>query len=565
MSKLLEILRTGRAPGYKCNNDAVDHESVYHKGPKGLKEVENQPKWKGGPNHSSKDIANHFGMSRDFIKHTWSKAVPLLAFMLCLSAFGSGEITPGYVFTTTASADTLGKLVSQATIGPTFYSAKTAMTTPTLNDTILALQNGNLYQESVSLFFTPLIANQTALSGAANVGDQLLIYSTNSAANRSVTVSNLLNGSSIINASSLTFGNSNGFNLSNFSASLFSTNDPPYIPIYGTNGIPKQIALTNLLASASGNLGTNLLVPYHFTQIFRPYDYGWTNFYTNVWGGYTNTLAITNLYVYTNGTQFPFPTLVDTDTVPVYSFTQKTNTTATLSAVYQYMTNRTSNLGLPSYTSARVQFQGIANSLLVSNNASGTTIQVSNNASFSFTAGTIYPMLFITNTTQTQKIFLNVYTNQIVYVIPQATNTTVFQVYSNYTSALAITNPMAVNNTGSGGFNFLAFVTNYTSYNCDAIPVVNALPTSGAGPTYLPGVYDVFFRTNSTTTNYYVSGSSTLASGRPGIVFIENQNISGAGGYPPSTNRFRVGSGDQNIGTPFVANSSLMHVIVNPQ
>ena len=415
------------------------------------------------------------------------------------------------------------------------------------------------------MFFTPLIANQTALSGAANVGDQLLIYSTNSAANRSVTVSNLLNGSSIINASSLTFGNSNGFNLSNFSASLFSTNDPPYIPIYGTNGIPKQIALTNLLASASGNLGTNLLVPYNFTQIFRPYDYGWTNFYTNVWGGYTNTLAITNLYVYTNGTQFPFPTLVDTDTVPVYSFTQKTNTTATLSAVYQYMTNRTSNLGLPSYTSARVQFQGIANSLLVSNNASGTTIQVSNNASFSFTAGTIYPMLFMTNTTQTQKIFLNVYTNQIVYVIPQATNTTVFQVYSNYTSALAITNPMAVNNTGSGGFNFLAFVTNYTSYNCDAIPVVNVLPTSGASPTYLPGVYDVFFRTNSTTTNYYVSGSSTLASGRPGIVFIENQNISGAGGYPPSTNQFRVGSGDQNIGTPFVANSSLMHVIVNPQ
>jgi len=556
MSKLLEILRTGRAPGYKCNNDAVDHESVYYKGPKGLKEVESQPKWKGGPNHSSKDIAKHFGMSRDFIKHTWSKAIPLLAFMMCLSAFGSGEITPGYVFTTTASADTLGKLVSQATIGPTFYSAKTAITTPSLNDTLLALQNGTLYQETVSTFFKPLIANQTTLSGAANVGDQLLIYSTNSLGNYSVTVSNLLNGSSIINASSLTFGNSNGFNLGSYSGSLFSTNDPPYIPIYGTNGIPKQIALTNLIANASGNLGTNLLVPYHFTQIFRPYDYGWTNFYTNVWGNYTNTLAITNLYVYTNGAQFPYPTLVDTDTVPIYSFTQRTNTTATLNSLYQYMTNKQA---LPAYTQARIRFSGVPLICTVSNNADtvGNLINATNNNGIPFVAGGVYAVTFITNGAAQ---IGNVQTNYCYYVVPQSTNASWFKVYSNYTAAVSGVGNITITGTGAGGngsTNIMLYLTNYTSYNCDVIPsVTNVFRTSNQD-----GLYDIFFRTNSANANYYITGTANGVSGGPyGGIFSVPQ-FSPMAGVGQTLTGFRVMTGTLTA----VSNCTSVSVMVNPQ
>lgn len=71
MSRILEIIKSGRAPGARCGKPAVDPDSVFHKAPKALKELESTPRFKHGPPHGAKGIEKHFGMNVSFIQKTW--------------------------------------------------------------------------------------------------------------------------------------------------------------------------------------------------------------------------------------------------------------------------------------------------------------------------------------------------------------------------------------------------------------------------------------------------------------------------------------------------------------
>lgn len=341
-----------------------------------------------------------------------------------------------------------------------------------------------------------------------------------SAGVQGITVSNLFGiGSSNINFAFIPFATTNSagatvYTLPNWAQPIggFQTNNQQELLIWGTNGVPYQMTFTNFEQNLAGDFGTNLGLTYTYRQLFAPWTvYGTNVAYTNIWGVQTN-FAITNLLLANPGGT-NWPTLVDTDSVPVFATQQGTNTTATLLAIYQYMTNKNA---LPAYTTARVQFSGLPASMIISNNTSvaNGSILMMTNANWGtnfFATNVIYAVSFITNAAP---IFGGMQTNTAYYIVPPATNSVAGEwvhVFSNYTSAAVYlqngspTNYIAITGSGfAGTANTMLYLTNFTGFNADAVQVV----TPGAPAAIRSGVFDIWFRSPAANALYYVTGTT---------------------------------------------------------
>ena len=495
------------------------------------------------------------------------KKLLIVSCLLIVGLVRAGDLTPGQVLVDgqTVHAADFNNLVGGSLINSGFYTRQQISTPTPGSDYLMAYSpNGYLYRAVVSQFvLSPgLYPSLTAGLPNYNTNDLFQFYSVGSTNIRSVTFSNLVNdiASNINPVAWMQFAPTNatsgGTNIPvladwpvAFSGSL--TNNQPYSLWWGSNGVPYQLSLSNEESALAGDLGTNLSLPYTFAQMFAPWLVYGTNAMTNAWGYYTN-FPITSLLIGTNTT----PTIGDNDSIPINSSPQGTNTTVTLGGIYQYLTNKNT---LPAYTQARIQFAGLPLSLTVSNNgASGygtNAIGVTTNTTINpFTVGNFYAVSFITNGGTP---FTGIQTNTLFYVrpLPLTTNTMFLQVFTNYSSASANTNSLAVNaNYGTGVS--LIYLTNYTSFNADVIQLENA----GAPPTIRYGYYDVYFRTNAANSLYYFSGCSMpeKADNYPTIVNFASDNII-------STNRFRVTVSRFDNYLDSIHCSPLIQLLVNPQ
>ena len=256
---------------------------------------------------------------------------------------GSGQIQDGQRLT---SAKLL-QLVSDATIQPIFYTGKVGQSNLVAGDTLLVVSGA-------SGTFHKLTGNQALLQNYHLITDQsvyttlagynkFLIYDPTNNVFGQISFSNLMaSGSSSINVSNILWAYMGTNYLSEFVGlpDPQSTNAQPYSLVWQSNGVPQYLTFSNMLKGASFYLGTVLQVPYVYQDVFRPYSLYTTNNATNIWG-FTNIVAITNLYEGTNTLLFTnnvnYPMLTNVDTIPIHSTKQGSNTTVTLGALAQYI------------------------------------------------------------------------------------------------------------------------------------------------------------------------------------------------------------------------------------
>ena len=489
--------------------------------------------------------------------------VVALAWLACGAALGSELVR-----NTTLSdgqqvyASDLHALVDTATVGPAFFNDQQIVTGLASGYDFLVLDPATqlfrrIAAQNVLYGNTNLWLNQlTSITMQSNA--IVLFFDPTNGTIRSITLSNLFQtGASYLGVGNLRYADTNGYFLPSWSGAFsgLNTNQPAATVFWDTNGVPYQLSLSNMEAGIAADLGTNFGLPYVYNQLFAPWGWNtnWTGG-TNAWGG-TNTFPITSLFIGTNTA----PTLVDGDTVPVAAAAQGTNTTATLESIYSYLTNKNA---LPAYTMARIQFCGYpalasAGYITITNDAVAATGLLHVNADV-FTLQKPYAVAVITNGSQVQ---VNEFqTNVLFYAVPTVTNNTWVHVYTNYAAAVTGTNWLAVVSAGTGTANQMLYLTNYTSFNADVIPVV-------AGPTTVrPGVYEVNFRTPAATKWYYVTGNvmwpDSQANGYPpgtydysGMLNLSHDNV-------VTTNKFRV-----SVSLTYLDhyNADLVQVLVQPE
>lgn len=268
-------------------------------------------------------------------------------------------------------ASDLHNLVDTATIGSGFYNDQ---------QTVAALSSGNFFlildastglyrrvtAQTVLYGNTGLFTGQTVTTTAPWY-DSLLMYDPTNNAYRTILSSNLFySASPFLNVPSFVFWTTNGYTLPAWSGS-FGANavNPPSLLVLGTNNSAAQWQpLSNALSSFAYDLGTNYSIPFTFRQLFNPFGLYGTNASTNLWGVFTN-FAVTSLVQTVVGTN---TTLSNTDFVPIYSQLQGTNTTATLLALAQFISNSLPRfpVGWTSYEYT-VTSAGAANSIMVTN------------------------------------------------------------------------------------------------------------------------------------------------------------------------------------------------------
>ena len=447
--------------------------------------------------------------------------------LLSLVTTHASEVVRGVTLTDgqTLSAADLHSLVDTATIGSDFYSGKTAIGNLSSAYDFLVYDSGSGLFRRISannaIYANTNLHLAPSVISSVPAYDRILVYNPTNNSISSVTLSNVLYwGSTNTSVSNLVFSTTNGFVLPAWNGAVtgFQPTNGMSLIVQGTNNTgASYITLTNFEKNVAADFGTNLFLPYTWRQLFTPWLVYGTNAVTNLWGVSTN-FAITNLYLGANTNA----TLTDNDVLPLSAVNQTSNTTVTLQGVYQYLTNKNT---LPNYTSARIQFSGYPLSLTITNDASAVNhlVHVATNV---FTPGIPYAVSVITNASQIQ--IAEFQTNTLFYVVSQATNNTWCRVYSNYVHALSGANYLSVVNAGSGTANTLLYLTNYTSFNADVTQAV-------AGPTTIrDGVYDIWFRTNSADSLYYINGivrrRSDTTSGWVSLDYDTTQ----------STNRFRV-------------------------
>ena len=295
---------------------------------------------------------------------------------------------------------------------------------------------------------------------------------------------------------------------------------------------------TNMAAGLAPLLGTNYGVGYTFRQMFSPWSVFGTAT-TNVWG-VTNTFAITNLYM----GDVNNATLAAGDTFPVRSTMQGSNTVVSLEAMYQYFTNRNT---LPAYTQARIQFGGIPVSLQITNtDATANLIMVSGTGGW-FTTGQVYGVSFMMNPAASA-LWTGMTSNTVFFVTPTNSGGRVFRVWPSYAAALtqSPTNCVSVATVAAQKHSML-YLTNFTSFNADAVMLTAGLTTN-------TGNYNVFFRTNATSANYYVTAMAlNAATGR--IVSYADDDLK-------TTNYFRLATYEAS--TAF-SNARRLEVLVTPE
>ncbi|HTA30714.1 MAG TPA: hypothetical protein VK731_09510 [Candidatus Cybelea sp.] len=492
--------------------------------------------------------------------------------MACLALDASaGDITPGITLTDgqRLTAAQLAQLVSQAIINASFYTSKVSQTNLTPTDILLVYSaaSGTFHQLSgnAAVFQNNALVNNQVpyAAGQITTNSFFLGYDSTNFVLFKASLTNLATALSPWIVPGL-------LNLSNTLSAYPAAQPNPYyitnavqLIVFDTNGVPYSLSLSNLFAGASGQLNTNGFA-FVNAQVFAPQTVTGTNTYgfTNAWGT-QSAFPITNLFIpsITNA-----PTLSATDSIPIMSGPQQTNTTASLNSIFQWMTNQNA---FPPYTYARCQFSGIPLSMSVSNVTStvnGTICIMTNPASGwgtnFFATNQIYAVSFITNGVS---LFGGMQTNLAYYIVCVATNNGIggnwAHVFSNYVSAATYlqngssTNYIAI--TGSGGAqtaNVMLYLTNFTGFNADAVQVT----TPAAPNTVRTGVYDVWFRTPAASALYYMTASSIqqLSGPNPLIVNIADDDLI-------TTNRIRAtvqrGSDESFIQSP------LVHVLISPQ
>ena len=296
---------------------------------------------------------------------------------------------------------------------------------------------------------------------------------------------------------------------------------------------------TNLAAGLAPMLGTNYGVSHVYRQMFSPWSvFGTAG--TNVWGG-SSTFAITNLYMGGDATN---AMLAAGDTFPVRSTFQGSNTVASLEAMYQYFTNRNT---LPAYTQARIQFGGIPVSLQITNtDATANLIMVSGTGGW-FATGQVYGVSFMMNPIAAA-LWTGMTSNTVFFVTPTNSGGRVFRVWSSYAAALtqSATNCVAVATVAAQKHSML-YLTNYTSFNADAVMLTAGLTTN-------TGNYNVFFRTNATSANYYVTAMALNTSNGRFVSYADDDL--------KTTNYFRLATYD--VGSAF-SNARRLEVLVTPE
>ena len=511
-------------------------------------------------------MAKYMGLSVNKIKEVWSRP-PIAMFLILLAAsflphvdgdLYAGQLQPGETFTDgqTVHASDLNNAIGNSTIQPIFIYGQAINNTPLASDYIVEYSPtlGGLYKTLLSgIFNNP--QGWTTLSSGIPIytnTDFFSFYSQTGTNVQSVTFKTFV----LDVSTNLSFGNVNLTNGTPIGAwpspiSGFNTNFPLNILVYGTNGVPAYVTLTNLESALAGDLGSNFFQPYIYQQIYTP----WTVYGTNA-ANYTNLAGLLIPYAITNfNTTNGVAQLTDTDAVPILSGTERTNTTATLGSIYQYLTNKNA---LPPYTTARIQFNGNVTTFTVSNNAVGATGLINANTT-NFNSSTVYAVSFMTNSTQTQRQWA-VNTNALYYVVVTSTNNFWMNLYTNYANAAFAaanypTNYVTINNAGAGGLTLMFYCTNFTSFNADVMPDVNI----GNPPTVRAGFYDVYFRTPAANASYYITGNAEPNAGQPLYPLfpeISSDNVI-------NTNFFRISTfyaqGSGGLASP------LVHVLVQPQ
>jgi hypothetical protein len=556
MNGLKEIILSGRAPGVRCGEPSVNPDSVYAKVPRALREIERGERKQKHP-IGARDISKLFGMSTDFIKKTWSKGNPkafscLLVFFLLVHSstagtfFNSGE---NFVDGQIVHASDLNNLVNGATPSPTFIVG-VGSGSYTAGDFVMLSRGGTLlYYTAVSA----ILANPQSFTllpqGYPNYtnSDLFQFYSAAGTNFQSITFSNLVNVvSSNANVAAFPYAltnssGSNVFSLPPYGVFVpYSTNNQPELLMWGTNGVPHQITLTNFLQGISSTLGTNLLLGSSWQFDFAPWTIYGTNTYgfTNLWGFQTN-FPITGIFMYNTNA----PTLTNTDIIPVQSALQQTNTIVTLGALYQYFTNVNA---LPNYTQGRVQFNG--NPVTETFTNMGTTTGIITNLAdaVNWTMPTAVSLKGWTTSFATSPVTTS---NQLLYAFfTNSSPMTGFQLFTNYAAAVARTNPILGSVCAALSPGNIFWMTNFTGFNADAIQVSSATSVRSS-------VYDVYFRSPSPTPFYYVTGSVRNNGTHAGSLDISPDNLI-------TTNFVRIET--------FNANNSLdlfplVNVLISPQ
>jgi hypothetical protein len=485
--------------------------------------------------------------------------------ILALCLFGLGaiaqDINPGLTFTDgqRLTASELQQLVSLAQIQPTFYTRQVAQGAPANGDVfvVYSASSGTFHKLTAQALLyanTNIISSQVAYTNAAGYCSVLFYDPTNVWLGQ-IPISSLgASAAQYVTVSNLVYWTTNGPTLAPFPTTLNMalTNNQQCVTVFATNGIPYYVTLSNLQAAAASFDYTNFYAPLTWKQMFAPWTMYGTNLifpYTNAWGVTTNfPITSTNFNGNTNLT-----TLSTNDSFPLQSSLQNTNTSVTIGALLQYIQGLNA---LPAYTSARVSFNGNDAEFLLTNTVgSGNELYLQASVAFPFNTNTPTPFNFfaLANGTFPSTTPAIVATNQIYYGIQAYDATNRFLAFTNYQDGLnyiahSATNAMTIQLAGTGT-NQVAVVTNYSSQNSDVVPI-------GIGQ----GVYDVWFRSLASSTNYYVSGSclNELGSGNsPDSLSIAYN----AGSALITTNRVRV---EVRRGSA-VGQSSRVYILISPQ
>lgn len=468
------------------------------------------------------------------------------------------------------TAQTLINLVGQAIINPSFYTSQVQHNTNLLTtDIVLLVTSGGVYQQmpGSGIINNPLTftvpPNLTTIPPYAT----LLYYNISNNTITSITYSNLaLAVSSNINVASLRFtatnaGSTNAFVqlLNPFSPTPnpLSTNDQNQFLTWDTNGIPSTLSLSNFMATIVPYLGTNVtngigLPLYITTNLFAPWTFYPTNQVSNSFGLFTNfpitVLFPTNAFIPTNNpTVNHVQALTNSDAIPILAsaISVSNPTTFTLEALYEYLTNRNT---LPAYAVARVQFNGVNLTCNITNvNTTSNYFFATNNGLTSLQAVSFQ---FSGTSSATLPTTPQIVSN-VVYYTSLVGNGSNFMLFTNYADAVNLNHPIVPTGTASvtPGANVLLYVTNFTAFNADAIPLC-----TGAG--VRTGTYDVCFRTPLTTSKYYLSGAVQQSVDNAAV------GLSASADAIWTTNKIRIQTSRSGVG---LENEPRLSVLLQPE
>ena len=440
----------------------------------------------------------------------------------------AGDLQTGETFIDGQSvhASDLNQAVNGATLQPPAITAKPLNSAPGYSDYLLGYSpaSGTLYKTTVQNFFANVQSITLLPSGMPNYTNQDLFsfYSATGTNLQSVAFSKLvLDISTNLSVSKFSYASNGVYSLPPFpyTFSANNTNNQPYFLTWGTNGVPYQVSLSNLESSFTTDLSSNQVALANiYNQIFLP----WTVYGTNTWGtniyGTNISFAITTLQnTFGNTNALNIST---NDAFPLLSTGQFTNTTATIGSLIAFLQNQNA---LPSYTQARISFGsptnvGFDNHVDTGNNVFFTT----NTTLFTITNTPLCASFFtVAGGTLPTANGSALVTNTPYWIVKTAGSGTApftngFRIYTNYATAVLQTNWVAA---GSGIFtNRLNVVPVFTAFNSDIIQL-------SSGNTEQAGQFSMYFRTPSTTTNYYVTGSCMASASQQGIISVDNASV----------------------------------------